>query len=89
VRVDVTGELANDLKRDAAFGGHGAERVAQRMRRAAVLADAGAGGVLGHDVTDCARGDRLRARGAALAQADEQRRARRRRATGVQRASAS
>ena len=81
--VDVPGELADDLQRDAALGEHRAERVPERVRGAAVLANAGAGGVLGDDVADRARRDRLRLRGAALAQADEQRVARRRRRDGV------
>jgi hypothetical protein len=64
---------AYDLKRNAALGEHRAERVAQRVRGAAVVSDADRGGVLGDDVADSARTDRLRNRRRAGAKTDEQR----------------
>jgi len=70
--VDVPGQRPNDFQRDTTFGDHGAKRVAQRVRGAAILANAG-GGVLRDDVADRTRADRLGNCGATGAQADEQR----------------
>ena len=50
--VDVAGERADDLHRDAALGEHRAERVPKRMGGAAIVAHGGGGGVLGDDVAD-------------------------------------
>jgi hypothetical protein len=58
--IHVAGHGADDLKRDAAIGEHRAERVAQGVCGAAILAYAGSGGVLGDDITDGARGERRR-----------------------------
>jgi hypothetical protein len=69
----VARERAEDLERDITFG----EIVQNVCRRACAVRRSSRtpshGGVLGDDVTDRARGDRLRERGLAFAQADEQR----------------
>ena len=48
--VDVPRELADNFQRDVALGEHRAERVSERVCGAAVLAHAGAGGVLDDDI---------------------------------------
>jgi hypothetical protein len=50
--VDVTGERTDDLHRDTALSEHRAERMAESVGRAAIVAHAGGGGVLGDDVAD-------------------------------------
>ena len=60
--VDVAGKRTNDFQGNAALGEHRAERVPQRVRCAAILANAGGRSVLGDDVAHRARADRLRQR---------------------------